>query len=94
MNAFPKGRVRPARDVVFRELGGEMVLLNLKSGVYYGLNETGTQMWSLLVELKDPGRVVDALEREYAADRAQLEGDLRALLGALRAKGLIELDDE
>ena len=94
MNAFPKGRVRPARDVVFRELGGEMVLLNLKSGVYYGLNETGTQMWSLLVELKDPGRVVEALEREYAADRAQLEGDLRALLGALRAKGLIELDDE
>lgn len=94
MNALPKGRVRPARDVVFRELGGEMVLLNLKSGVYYGLNETGTQMWSLLVELKDPGRVVDALEREYAADRAQLEGDLRALLGTLRAKGLIELDDE
>ncbi|MGH9789109.1 MAG: PqqD family protein [Candidatus Acidiferrales bacterium] len=94
MTALPRGRVRPARDVVFRELGGEMVLLNLKSGVYYGLNETGTQMWTLLVELKDPGRVVEALEREYAASRAQVEGDLRELLGALRAKGLIELDDE
>lgn len=94
MTALPRGRVRPARDVVFRELGGEMVLLNLKSGVYFGLNETGTQMWTLLVELKDPGRVVEALEREYAASRAQLEGDLRELLGTLRAKGLIELDDE
>ena len=71
-----------------------MVLLNLKSGVYYGLNETGTQMWTLLVELKDPGRVVEALEREYAASRDQLEGDLRELLGTLRAKGLIELDDD
>ena len=94
MTPLPRGRVRPARDVVFRELGGEMVLLNLKSGVYYGLNESGTQMWTLLVELKDPGRVVEALEREYAASRAQLEGDLRELLGTLRAKGLIELDDE
>ncbi|MGH9778508.1 MAG: PqqD family protein [Candidatus Acidiferrales bacterium] len=94
MTPLPPGRVRPARDVVFRELGGEMVLLNLKSGVYYGLNESGTQMWTLLVELKDPGRVVEALEREYAASRAQLEGDLRELLGTLRAKGLIELDDE
>ena len=94
MTPLPRGRVRPARDVVFRELGGEMVLLNLKSGVYYGLNESGTQMWTLLVELKDPGRVVEALEREYVASRAQLEGDLRELLGTLRAKGLIELDDE
>jgi len=94
MTSLPQGRIRPARDVVFRELGGEMVLLNLKSGVYYGLNETGTQMWTLLVELKDPRRVVEALEREYAASRAQLEGDLRELLGALRAKGLVEFDDE
>jgi hypothetical protein len=94
MSALPRGKVRPARDVVFRELGGEMVLLNLKSGVYFGLNETGTQMWTLLAELKDPKRVVDALEREYAASHAQLEGDLRELLGTLRAKGLIELDDE
>jgi hypothetical protein len=94
MSALPRGRIRPARDVVFRELGGEMVLLNLKSGVYFGLNETGTQMWTLLVELKDPGQVVEAMEREFTASRAQLEGDLRTLLGALRAKGLIEFEDE
>ncbi len=93
MSALPRGKIRPARDVVFRELGGEMVLLNLKSGVYFGLNETGTQMWTLLAELKDPERVVEALEQEYAASRAQLEGDLRELLGTLRAKGLIELDE-
>ena len=48
-----------------------------------------TGVWML-----SPGRVVEALEREYAASRDQLEGDLRELLGTLRAKGLIELDDE
>src|SRR3989344_493175 len=39
-------KVRPGRDVVFRELGGETVLLNLRTGVYYGLNETRAAPWS------------------------------------------------
>ena len=93
MSALPKGKVRPARDVIYRELGGEMVLLNLQNGVYYGLNESGMQMWTLLAELKEPRRVVDALEQEYAASRDQLERDLQALLTELREKGLIEVDD-
>ena len=93
MSALPKGKVRPAQDVIYRELGGEMVLLNLQNGVYYGLNETGMQMWTLLAELKEPRRVVEALEQEYAVGRAQLEQDLQALLAALREKGLIEVDE-
>lgn len=93
MSALRTRKVRPARDVVFRELGGEMVLLNLKSGVYYGLNESGAQMWTLLAELGDPARVVAALEREYAASRGQLQRDLDALVAALTEKGLLEADE-
>lgn len=85
--------VRAGRDVVFRELGGEMVLLDLKSGVYYGLNEIGARMWSLLVELRDPGQVVDALERQYAADRPQLVRDLEKLVAALSEKGLLDVEE-
>lgn len=87
------GKVRAACDVVFRELGGEMVLLNLKTGVYYGLNETGAQMWSLLVELHDPAQVVSALAGEYAAERAHLERDLKELVTALREKGLLDVEE-
>ena len=46
-----------------------------------------------LLSLPD-ARAVEALEREYVASRAQLEGDLRELLGTLRAKGLVEFDDD
>ena len=35
-------------DVVFRDLDGEAVLLNLALGIYFGLNEVGTRMWNLL----------------------------------------------
>lgn len=93
MNSWAKGRVRARQDVVFRELGEEMVLLNLRTGIYFGLNETGTRMWTLLMELKEPARVLHALEEEYAVSRTQLENDLRSLLDVLREKGLIEVDE-
>lgn len=35
-------RVRIKADVLFRELGGELVVLNLKTGVYFDLDATGT----------------------------------------------------
>jgi len=37
-------------DVLFRELDGEAVLLNLKTGIYFGLNPVATRMWQLIVE--------------------------------------------
>ena len=40
MNNF----VRTCQDVVFREIDGEGVLLNLKTGIYFGLNATGTRI--------------------------------------------------
>ncbi|PYO19380.1 MAG: hypothetical protein DMD85_18645 [Candidatus Rokuibacteriota bacterium] len=39
--------IRIRKDVVFRELEGEMVLLNLATGVYFGLDPVGTRIWTL-----------------------------------------------
>ena len=36
------------KDVLFQDLGEEVVLLEVESGQYYGLNEVGARMWSLL----------------------------------------------
>ena len=42
--------VSASDDVVAREVAGETVLLNLASGTYFGLNETGTLIWELIEE--------------------------------------------
>jgi len=39
------GRVEVPKNVLVRFLGKECVLLNLKSEIYYGLDEIGTRMW-------------------------------------------------
>jgi hypothetical protein len=46
--------VRICDDVVFHDLQGELVLLNLKTGVYFGLDSVGTRIWHLIREHGSP----------------------------------------
>ncbi len=46
-------------DVVFRDLDGEAVILDLVSGTYFGLNEVGTRVWRLVDEGRDAAQIVD-----------------------------------
>jgi hypothetical protein len=75
--------------VLSRELQGETVLLNLDTGVYFGLDEVGTAMWRAL---RDGGRIraaIDALLPAYDVERATLEADLLQLADTMLARGLI-----
>ena len=76
-------------NVVFRDLDGEAVLLDLSSGTYFGLNEVGTRVWQLLAYGRDEGQIVAALAAEYDADAAVIAGDVARLLGDLRSRRLI-----
>ena len=89
MAATLRDAYEPAPDVVFRELEGEAVLLNLDTGIYFGLNASGTRMWRLIVEHRSLDRVLAALQREFDAPPEQLESDLLAWVSQLEAQGLL-----
>jgi len=76
-------------DVVFRELDGEAVILNLESGMYFGLDEIGTRIWQLLDLHKSLRKTLEALEAEFDAPAERLESDLTTFVGTLQAKGLL-----
>ena len=86
-------RLRIATDVVFHDLQGEMVLLNLKTGVYFGLDAIGTAVWRLLEGGRSVGELLDALVAEYEVAERRCEADLVEFLGALRDNALVSLDD-
>jgi PqqD family protein of HPr-rel-A system len=76
-------------NVVFRDLDGEAVLLDLSSGTYFGLNEVGTRVWRLLADGRDERQIVATLAAEYDADPTVIASDVSRLLGDLRARRLI-----
>lgn len=86
-------KIEISKDVLFQEVGGETVLLDLGSEQYFGLDAVGTRIWQLIGEGAAPPAVVDVLLDEYEVDRATLERDVAELLGRLREAGLIRIVD-
>lgn len=91
MNIRDKQVFTVSKDVLFQEVSGETVLLDLASEQYFGLDEVGTRIWMLLNEGQDLDGMVGTLLEEYEVERDQLEADVRALLESLLEAGLIEL---
>jgi Coenzyme PQQ synthesis protein D (PqqD) len=85
-------RVTVLESVLFRDLDGEAVLLETGSGRYYGLDEVGTRMWSLLQIHGETGAVCRALLAEYDVPEERLREDLGTFVEILAARGLLEVE--
>jgi hypothetical protein len=82
-----------AGDQVSSDLGGEVAILHLKAGVYYGLEAVGARIWSLIQEPRTVEEIRDILASEYEVEPGRCESDLIALLQRLVDEGLIEAKD-
>ncbi len=91
MSLFADGRVRIPDTVLFQEVSGESVLLDLASEQYFGLDEVGTRVWQLLSEFRALDEVYPVLLDEYEVEPEVLARDLSELLDALVEAGLVEL---
>ncbi|MEO1400425.1 MAG: PqqD family protein [Cyanobacteria bacterium J06635_1] len=76
---------------VCSDLNGEIVILNLKSGTYFGLNETGALVWNLIKNPKTVDQLRTAILDEYEVEDEVCDRDLTALLQALAEQNLIEV---
>jgi len=81
--------VRASDDVVVRELDGEAVLLNLASGMYFGLDSVGTRVWQLIERHRSLSAIVAAMCEEFDAPAATIEHDVLRLVSELVEKGLV-----
>lgn len=87
----PALRITVPESVLFRDLDGEAVLLETVTGRYYGLDEVGTRMWSLLQLHGDSEAAYRVLCAEYDVPEARLREDLAQLIAALAARGLLQV---
>lgn len=92
MNPTLADTVTASQEVLFQEVGGEAVLLDLGSERYFGLDEVGCRIWQLLQEHGGVQIVFDRMLEEYDVEPARLEADLLNLLGDLAAAGLVSVD--
>lgn len=73
------------------DLAGEAAIVNLTTGVYFGLDAVGARIWNLIREPTTFANVRDQLSSVYDVEPQRLDRDLRDLFGQLVAHGLIEI---
>ena len=79
-------------ETVFaQEVDGEMVLLDMESENYFGLDEVGTAIWQAMQEYGSLQEVMDVLLEQYDVDAEVLENDLEEFVGKLVESGLVEV---
>ena len=89
MSVSISDRIKAAPDVLFRVVGDEGVLLNLKTQRYLGLNPIGTRVWTIIEHGETIQAAYDTLLREYDVEPAVLRLDLDLFIGQLVEHELI-----
>lgn len=83
-------RLAIPQEVLINEVGGEAVLLNLKTERYYGLDEVGTRMWQVLTTADSLDCAYETLLAEYDVEAGKLREDMDKLVDKLLSEGLLE----
>lgn len=82
-------RLRISDGVVVRDLDGESVILDMDSGIYFGLDRVGTRVWQLIEQHGTLEEAVRIMQDEYDVDPQTLRADAEALVAALIEKRLV-----
>jgi hypothetical protein len=84
-------RVVLAKEQMSCDLAGEVAIVNLKNGVYYGLDAMGARVWSLLRQPITVPEICDSLIRDFDVEKPRLESDIRGFINELVEQGLVDV---
>ena len=85
-------RVTVPDEILISNLQDESVVLNLNSERYFGLDNVGTRMFSVLTNSESIDAAYESLAQEYNVDRQMLRDDLIVLIENLLRQGLITIE--
>lgn len=84
-------RLRRIPGVLAADVDGEMVMMDVGKGVYYGLDAIGSDIWKRLETPVSAAELAAELAKDYEADVATIEADVLALFKRLVEQGLAEV---
>ena len=86
-------RVVAIKKQISTELGGEVAILHLDSGIYYSLNEVGAGIWAFIQRSRSVNEILTALSNRYKVTPKECERDLFVFLEDLQAENLIQVEN-
>jgi hypothetical protein len=76
-------------DLVLEEIEDEVVILDLKSNSYFGLNPVARLVWQGLNEDKSVAEIIASIDEKFEVEREQVADDVRDFLREALSAGLV-----
>ena len=89
MNLDAKLSIPP--QVMSRLVGDETVLLDLESGIYFGLDGVGKMIWESVADGKSLAQAAANIVDEYDVEEARAQADVLEFASQLVERGLLSL---
>jgi hypothetical protein len=86
----PETKIVAHPDQLASDLDGEMVLLHMSTGLYYGMNPVASRIWALVQEPTTPTAIQATLLEEYDVTPDVCQAQVMELLGTLMEANLIQ----
>jgi hypothetical protein len=77
--------------VLAAEVDGEIVMMSIEQGRYFGLDDIGSDIWKRIEQPCSFAVLVDALAADYEADRGTIAADVTALLARMAEQDVVRL---
>lgn len=74
---------------LYSEVDNEIVMLSVDTSEYYGLNEVGSVIWSILEKPKSLYEIIDYLVLKYDVERSVCELEIMPFIDNLLESGVI-----
>ena len=83
--------VQRVDTVMSNSVDGDLVMMDVERGSYYGLDRIGTDIWNRLEKPTSVRALCEALRTVYRVEPATCERDVLHLLGQMHDAGLIRV---
>lgn len=87
-------RICPNADVVFAKvIDGEAVIMNIRSGIYYSMDQVGALVWTNVEEGASLEDIVAAIVGTYAVSAERARADVERLVQELLSEQIVRVAD-
>lgn len=85
-----KWRAKAPEDVVWREVGEEIVVLDLRTSMYWVLNGSAAVLWMALTDWATTEALVERLVDEFGIDAEAATTDVSKFLSSCEAQHFLD----
>ena len=76
-------------ELSWRQVGDEIIVLDLRSNAYLSINQSGIVLWEMLVDGSTPARMTERLVSDYSLDKDRARTDVEAFVAMLTERRLL-----